>query len=394
MAAHALLGPSGASRWLACPPSARAELSYENTENEAAAEGTLAHDISEVLIKERLGHITRQKAQHDFDALKTRPWVNPSTKEVKYFYNAEMLEYCKGYMNFVLEVWSKALAYDPKAVIIIEARFELDRWIPESFGRTDVTIIAGNTLYVIDFKYGKGVRVEALGNKQTRLYALGGVNKFAGQYPLQNVEMYIYQPRLQNFGSDTISTYDLWMWAEGYVKPRAQKAFVGLGDYEAGDHCTFCRAKPRCRTASEYARTPAGSTKFADPNILTDEEIVEIAKANKLLMSYSKDVVEYMLKRALGGKEWPGFKIVEGRSVRQILDEQKAIIALIQAGYKEVYDIKIKTLGSLEALVGASHLTEILGPLLSKPSGKPTLVSESDSRGSYQTAASEFKVIK
>jgi hypothetical protein len=184
------------------------------------------------------------------------------------------------------------------------------------------------------------------------------------------------------------------MWAEGYVKPRAQKAFVGLGDYEAGSHCKFCRAKPRCRAASEFARTPAGSKEFADPNTLTDEEVVEIAKSNPLLVSYSKDVVEYMLKRALGGKQWPGFKIVEGRSVRQILDEQKAIIALIQAGYKEVYDIKIKTLGSLEALVGASHLTEILGPLLSKPSGKPTLVSESDSRGSYQTAASEFKVVK
>jgi len=384
MSDHALLGPSKSKQWLTCTPSVRAETGYPNESNEAAEEGTLAHDICEVLIKERLGKITKQKAVFDFNAL--------IKGKLSKYYNAEMLEYCKGFLAFVMEKWSYALSIDPRAVIIIEERFELARWIPESFGRTDVTIIAGHLMVVIDLKYGQGVRVEAKGNTQTRLYALGGLDKFKSVYPIQEVEMHIWQPRLQNFGTDRISAYELWEWAETFVKPRAQKAFVGLGDYEAGDHCKFCKAKPRCRTASEYARTPAGRVNFADPNTLTDEEIAEIALTLPLLMSYGKDVTAYMLTKALAqGKQWPGFKLVEGRSNRQIVDEQAAILKLYNKGYKEVYDTKIKPFGQLDAIVGATNLSEILGNLIVKPSGKPTLVPDGDTRTSYQTAASEFK---
>lgn len=384
MSAHAMLGPSGSKRWLECPPSARAELSYPNTDSEASIEGTLAHDIGEVLIKERLGIITRQKAQFDFQALAAHR-----------LYNLEMLEYAKGYRDFVLEIFSKALAIDQKAVIFVERRFELTRWVPESFGRTDITITAGYKLIVIDLKYGQGERVEAIGNTQTRLYALGALDEMRVQFPhISEVEMYIHQPRLKNFGVDRISAYELWQWAEEYLKPRAAKAFLGQGDFKAGDHCKFCRAKARCRELSEYARTPAGSKDFADPNTLTDEEIAEIGRTNPLLVSYSRDVAEYMLLKAIReNKQWPGFKKVEGRSNRTITDEKEAVRKLMAHGYKDVINIKIKGFGELEALVGATHLTEILGPLIQKPEGKPTLVISGDSRSSYHSADSDFQVI-
>lgn len=393
MAAHALLGPSGASRWLACPPSARSESYYPNEDNLAAAEGTLAHDISDVMVNQHFGFITVQKAKHDFEKLQNRPWTDNEQK-VHYLYSPEMLVHCKNYLGFIVEIFSRALAIDPKAVILIEQNVDLTRWIPEGFGRTDITIIAGHTLFVIDFKYGQGVRVEAVGNKQMRMYALGSLDKFKDKFPgLQTVEMHIYQPRLKNFGVDVISAYELWNWAEEVVRPIAQKAFLGLGDYAAGDHCKFCRAKPRCRTLSEYARTPAGSKDFADPNTMTDEEIAEIGRTNPLLVSYSKDVAEYMLRKALTGYKWPLFKLVEGRSNRKILDDRAAIVKLTQAGFKEVYNISIKPFGELDSMIGADNLKDLLGGLLTKPEGKPTLVREDDSRDSYHTAASDFKPI-
>lgn len=369
---HADLGPSAASRWLPCTPSMRASKGYPDESTDAAKEGTLAHDISEIMIKDRLGMITKQKAAFMLMPLQQNP-----------MYNAEMQEFCKAYMEYVLRYWSIALTLCPKPVILIESKFSLRRWIPESFGKTDVTILAGEWLFVLDFKYGQGVLVEIKGNKQTRLYAMGALDAFKDQYPIKHVEMHIFQPRMKNIGKDYISAYDLWDWAETYVKPRAEKAWQGLGDYVAGPHCNFCKAKPRCRTASEYARTPAGHAHFEDPNTLTDRELVEIALTLPLLMSYAKGVGEYMQRKALAGKKWPDMKLVEGRSNRKITNEQLAIWLLESHGYKDVTKTSIKGFGELEAMIGDLRLEEILGSVIEKPKGYPTLVAATDARPEY-----------
>lgn len=369
---HAFLGPSAASIWLNCGPAMRAGQGMLDTAGDAAKEGTLAHDISEIMIKERLGMITKQKAQFMLVPL-----------EQSQYYNAEMKEHCKGYMEFVLRYWSIALTLCKNPVILVESKFSLRRWIPDGFGKTDVTIVAGEWLFVLDFKYGQGVHVEAKGNFQTRLYALGALDAMRDKHPLKHIEMHIYQPRLKNFGKDYISAYDLWEWAETFVRPRAERAYIGMGDYTPGPHCKFCKARIRCRAASEYARTPAGAAHFEDPNRLTDAELVEIAKTLPLLQSYAKQLTEYMQRKALSGHKWPDMKLVAGRSNRKITNEAMAVWLLQRHGYQNVTTTSIKGFGELEAMVGDLRLEEILAPVISKPPGYPTLVPANDPRPEY-----------
>lgn len=369
---HAFLGPSAGSIWTNCTPAMWAARGYPNETSDAAEEGSCAHDLAELMIKERLGFITKQKFQVELLRV----------KQIKY-YNAEMEEFCRGYMEFVLRYWSMALAMCPNPVILVEEKFSLRRWIPQGFGKTDVTIIAGEWLFVLDFKYGAGVRVEAKGNVQTRLYALGALDAMRERFPLKHVKMAIYQPRMKNFGDDYISAYELWEWAETFIRPRAELAFTGQGTYKAGSHCKFCKAKVRCRTFAEYALTPAGRVEFEDPNKLSDEQLVELAITAPMLQSYVKDLTEYMRRKAMNGKKWPGMKLVEGRSNRKITDERAAIFLLNLHGYKDVTNTSIKGFGDLEAMVGDAKLEEILGKVISKPQGYPTLVPETDGRPDY-----------
>lgn len=369
---HAFLGPSASKQWLACTPSMVASKGYPNEGTDASREGTLAHDIAEIMLRERLGFITKQKAAYDLMPLHANP-----------MYNAEMQEHCKAYMEYVMRYWSIALTLCPKPIILIESKFSLRRWIREGFGKTDVTIIAGEWLFVLDFKYGKGVHVEVKGNTQTRLYALGALDALKEQFPLKHVEMHIFQPRMKNIGRDYISAYALWQWAEDYVRPQAEKAWYGLGDYVAGPHCKFCKALPRCRTASEFARNPINRADFADPNTMSDDELVQIAQKMPMLLSYGRDLTDYMQRKALMGKKWPDMKLVEGRSNRKITDEQAAIWMLEMAGYQNVKRTTIKGFGELEAMIGDLRLQELLGAVIDKPKGYPTLVPAGDPRQEY-----------
>ncbi|HWV28252.1 MAG TPA: DUF2800 domain-containing protein [Dyadobacter sp.] len=370
---HAFLGPSAGSIWTNCTPAMWAAKGYKDEGSDAAREGSCAHDLSEIMIKEKLGMITKQKYQFELIRI-----------QQSQYYNAEMHEFCKGYMEFVLSYWSKALAMHASPVILIEEKFKLTRWIPQGFGKTDVTIVAGEWLFVLDFKYGQGVKVEAKGNVQTRLYALGALDAMRHKYPLKYVEMAIYQPRMKNIGRDQITAYELWEYAENFIRPQAEKAWLGMGEYKAGSHCKFCKAKPRCRTFAQYALTPAGRAEFEDPNNLSDEELSQIALMVPMLQSYSKDLTEYMLGKAVReNKQWPHMKLVEGRSVRVITNEAEAVRRLQEAGYRDVVNTKIKGLGDLEAIVGDMELEKLLAGILIKPAGKPTLVSDTDDRARF-----------
>lgn len=369
---HALLSASGAHRWMNCTPSARLEREFEDNSGESAAEGTAAHALAE--------HKLRR-------ALKMR-----SKKPVSKYDSDEMDVCTDSYVEFIQELIAQAKQECSDPVMLIEQRLDFSTYVPGGFGTGDCVIIADGTLHIIDFKFGKGVLVEAEDNPQMKLYALGALELFDGIYDIVTVSMTIFQPRRENVSTYTVFKESLCQWAEDVLKPTAAIAYEGGGDYATGEYCQFCRAAVKCRTRAEEKLNLA-RFEFALPPLLTDEDIGEILALLDDLTSWANDIKAYALEAAVShGKEWSGFKLVEGRSNRRYADADAVAEAAKEAGYCDIYKQSLITITEMEALLGKKRFNEVLGGLVIKPQGKPTLVPLSDKRQAINTSAKyDFK---
>lgn len=379
---HALLSPSSASRWLNCTPSARLEQQFPETTSEYADEGTLAHKLGELLIRQTLK--TVEKAQ--FKSLMKE------VEDSKHF-DASMENYCEDYAVFVVEQFADAQSRTKDALIFLEHKLDMSEYVPEGFGTGDVVIIADGILDFTDLKYGKGVPVSAVENKQMMLYGLGALRSFDHLYDIHTVRMTIYQPRIDNISTWEISVEDLKAWAEYELKPKAEMAFKGEGEYKAGNHCQFCKAKATCRTLAEK-NLELAVHEFQDPALLTDEQISDILGRIKLFTIWTDAVEAHALTQAVDhGKKWPGYKLVEGRSNRQYKDETAVADVLLKKGFAEdlIYKKKIIGITEMEKNVGKKQFTELLSDLIIKPAGKPTLVPESDKRPEFKSVDSAVR---
>ena len=376
MAEHAVLSASGSHRWLNCTPSARLELEFENTGSEAAREGTAAHALCEHKLKRAL-HMRSRRPASDYDS-------------------DEMEECTDAYVDFVMEQYETAKQVCEDPVILIEQRLDFSCYVPDGFGTGDCLIISDDRLHIIDFKYGMGVLVEAEGNPQMKLYALGALAVYDALYDIREVSMTIFQPRRENVSTWTIPVEDLKAWAENELKPRAKMAYDGEGEYLPGEWCTFCRAAVRCRARAEE-KLKLAQTEFRMPPLLTDAEIEDILAVLPDLTKWANEIAAYALDAALNhGKEWNGFKVVEGRSVRKYRDEAAVAEAAKEAGYKDIYRQSLIPLTEMQRLMGKDRFEEILGGLITKAPGRPTLVPKSDRRlaMSVSNAINEFYEIK
>lgn len=375
---HAILSASGAYRWLACPPSARLEEQFAETTSTYAEEGTLAHGMAE----QKLRFLLKQISAQDYDqALQIF--------EKNEFYSASMLDYIETYTSIVMEKVNEAKARSADAVVLLEQKLDFSDWVPEGFGTGDVVIISDGVLEIIDLKYGKGVPVAAEDNAQMKLYALGALATFDSLYDIKTVRMTIVQPRLDSISSDEIPAETLYWWADTELIKRAQLAWEGEGEFQAGEHCRFCRARYTCRARAE-ANLELAKMEFKKPEILTDEEIGEVLKQADELKAWVSDVFDYALVQARDhGKKFPGWKLVEGRSVRQYADEGAVAKKLTEAGYKEeqIYEKRLWGITAMEKLLGKTLFNELLGGLVIKPPGKPTLVPEADKRPEINSIA-------
>jgi len=357
---HAILSASGSHRWLKCTPSARLELEFDDTSGEAAAEGTAAHELSEYKLRNALN----------------RECEKPSSV----YHSDEMEFHTDGYVQYILEVIEEVKQKTKDPLILIEQRLDFSNYVPEGFGTGDCVIVGNDVVHVIDFKYGQGVLVEAETNPQMMLYALGALNLFDGIYDIEQVCMTIYQPRRENLSVFTIAKEELLDWANNVLQPKAELAFAGKGEYVAGDWCRFCRASVKCRARAE-ANLKVAKYEFKKPPLLTDEEIADILTSIADLTKWTNEITSYATSAAVNhGKEWPGFKVVEGRSIRKYTNEKDVEEAAIKAGYEDIYKKSILTITNIEKLMGKSKFNEILGQFVMKPKGKPTLVPLSDKR--------------
>ena len=376
MADHAVLSASGSHRWLNCTPSARLELEFENTGSEAAREGTAAHALCEHKLKRAL-HMRSRRPVSDYDS-------------------DDMEECTDAYVDFVMEQYEAAKQVCEDPVILIEQRLDFSCYVPDGFGTGDCLIISDDRLRIIDFKYGMGVLVEAEDNPQMKLYALGALAVYDALYDIREVSMTIFQPRRENVSTWTIPVEDLKAWAENELKPRAKMAYDGEGEYLPGEWCTFCRAAVRCRARAEE-KLKLAQTEFRMPPLLTDAEIEDILAVLPDLTKWANEITAYALDAALNhGKEWNGFKVVEGRSVRKYRDEAAVAEAAKEAGYKDIYRQSLIPLTEMQRLMGKDKFEEILGGLITKAPGRPTLVPKSDRRPAMNVsnAINEFYEIK
>ena len=369
---HAMLSASGAHRWMNCTPSAVLESGEPGSTSDAAEQGTAAHALAE--------HKLRK-------ALKQR-----SKRPVSSWHDDEMETLTEDYAAFVLEQLSAARETCPDPQLLIEQRLDFSHLVPGGFGTGDAVIIAEPRLQIIDLKYGLGVLVEAENNPQLMLYALGALHAFKPLYDISEVSVTIFQPRRGNVSTWTISTEELLAWAETEVVPKAALAAAGQGEFHSGSWCQFCKLAPTCRARAE-ANLELAKLEFAPPAELTDAEIAEVLTRIPLLTKWASDVEAYAASLAINqGKQWPGFKVVAGRSVRKYKDKKAVAEAAKAAGYTDIFDRKLITLTAMEKLMGKRIFTEILGDLVVKPAGKPTLVPETDKRRALDTrsAADEF----
>lgn len=368
---HAFLSASSAHRWMRCTSSPALCAGMEERESPYAREGTDAHSLCEHKVLKALG----------------RESADPT--EGLEHYDREMEDCAEEYRNFVMEQVEEARGRCGDPLVLVEQRLDFSRWVPEAFGTGDCVIVADGVLTVIDFKYGVGVLVSAEGNPQMRCYALGALDEFGCLYDVESVRMCIFQPRRGNVSISEVPVGELLSWASSELAPRARLAYEGKGDFEPGDHCVFCAAKAVCRARAERNMELARYD-FEPPATLGDDEIAAILARADELVSWAGDVKDYALQKAVSGTRFAGFKVVEGRSNRKYADEDAVAAAVSAAGY-DPYERKVLGITAMTALLGRRQFDEILGGLVVKPQGKPTLVPESDKRPEMTTIIEDFK---
>lgn len=370
MAKHAVLSASSSERWLNCPPSARLCEAYEDKGSDYAAEGTDAHTLCEYRLKQALGIPAE-------DPIENLGW-----------YNEEMEECAAGYAAYVVELLETAKQSCSDPVVMIEQRVDFSRWVLEGFGTADCIVIADGVLNICDYKNGQGCLVLAERNPQMMLYALGALEIFDGIYDIDTVRMTIYQPRKSNISIFEMPKDELLKWAETELTPKAQLAYEGQGNFSCGEWCRFCKAKAECRERAE-ANLALARYEFQSPALLDDEEIADILGKVDALTAWASDVKEYALQQAISGKEWTGWKLVEGRSNRKYTSEA-AVAATVEGAGFDPYERKVLGVTAMQKMLGKTRFEELLAPYIEKPQGKPTLVPESDKRPAMNTAKNDF----
>ena len=382
MSAHALLSPSSAHRWLNCPLAPRLEATLPDNTSDYAKEGTVAHSLCEVSAALYFKKIKKTEYNKVLKKLKTNS-----------LWDDEMLKTAELYVEHLA---GNAMKFNHEPYVAFEVRVDISDYVPDGFGKCDCIMFGEDTLIITDYKHGKGVPVSAENNPQLMLYALGALKLYRPLFgdAIKKIAIYIDQPRLNSLDGWEIETESLIKWGEE-VKPKAQAAFIGIGEYKAGEWCRFCRANGICKAQAnqrigafdDFSEVVGEST-----DILSDTEMSTVLEKGSLLVEWYKTVQEKALERLFAGRKIPGYKLVEGRSVRGWTNQDEALKTIEESGVERamIYNYVPKSLAELEKMLGKEKFDEVAGQFVHKPAGKPTLAVSSDSRKEYNSAAADF----
>lgn len=382
MSDHALLSPSSAHRWLNCPLAPRLEATLPEKPSEYAQEGTVAHSACEITAKKKFKKVKAAEYNRVIKRLKSNA-----------AWDDEMLHTAELYVEHLTE---RAMAFANEPYIAFEVKVDVSDYVPEAFGRCDCVMFGADTLIITDYKHGKGVPVSPDENPQLMLYALGALKLYKPLFgeALKKVEVYIDQPRRDSYEGWGCDINELLAWGES-IKPKAQMAYMGFGEYHAGSWCQFCRANGICKAQAEQETGAFDDFAAAvgNPNaILTPAEMGEVLQRGETLVAWYETIKAKALESLLNGEKIPGYKVVEGRSSRCWTDQDKALDKLQESGIDRaiIYDSVPKSLAQLEKVLGVAKFKELVGEYVTKPMGKPTLAPENDSRREFNSAAADF----
>ena len=369
MGAHARFSPSSGKRYLSCPPSLLLEEQFPDEQSPFAAEGSAGHEMAEYLINKHLKKRTK------------RP--------VSDYYSDELMEAVEDYTAYAVSQIEEAKQNCENPFFGVELKVSLADRVDGCFGTADMVVVDDRKIHIIDLKLGKGVMVDAERNVQLMIYGLGVLDMLGFLYEIETVELTIVQPRIEHFSTWEISAEELLSWGKEVFEPGAAKALSGDGEFMAGDHCRFCKARFTCRArAEEYLKL--AQMEFAEPALMSDEKIAEVLSKADALKKWAEEIYAYAQNEAVvNHKEWPGFKLVLGRSNRKYTDETDVAEAAKKAGYTDIYKQSLIGITEMERLMGKKKFNEILGSFVYKPEGKVTLVPDSDKREAVKTATAE-----
>lgn len=373
MGAHARFSPSSGSRYLNCPPALLLEEQFPDEQSPYAAEGSAGHRMAEYLINK---HLKRRDKRPTSD-----------------YFSDELLEAVDDYVAYVIGQIEDAKRICKSPMFAVEQKVNLQERIKDCFGTVDIAIVTTKKIQIIDLKLGKGVTVDAEKNVQLMIYGLGMLDMVEMLYDIETIELTIVQPRIEHFSDWEISVEELKTWGREVLEPGARNALEGTGDFKAGDHCRFCKARFQCRArAEEYLKL--AQLEFKEPDLLTDEEMADVLSKADALKKWAEEVYAFAQNEAVTHhKEWPGFKLVLGRTNRKYTDEDEVAEAAKKAGYTDIFKSTLIGITEMERLMGKKKFKEILGAYVYKPEGKVTLVPETDKREavSVTTAEADFK---
>lgn len=382
MSGHALLSPSSAHRWINCTPSPRLEATLPEKPSVDADTGTLAHSVCEITAKKKFKKVKAAEYNKVMKKLKTDP-----------LWDDDMLSSAEIYSEHLAE---RAMQFENEPYIAFEVSVDISEFVPEAFGRCDCIMFGGDTLVITDYKNGKGVVVAAENNPQLQLYALGALKLYRPLYgdAIKNIEIRIDQPRIERYDCWSCSTEDLLAWGAS-VKLVAEKAYLGVGEFHAGEWCQFCRANGVCKAQASQqmsAFDDFSSVVGQSTEILTPDDMAKILERGKVLVDWFKKVEAKALETALSGNAIPGYKVVEGVSYREWSDQDAALDTLMKSGIERaaIYDSVPKSLAQLEKMIGKTKFNELVGSYVFKPRGNPKLALASDKRPEYTTAIADF----
>lgn len=375
MGKHARNSPSALHRTLNCPPSLRLGEQFDDEESSYAAEGSAGHELAEHLIKKYL-------------KLRT-------TRPVSEYHTDDLLDAVEDYVNYVISQIEEAKRECKHPIFAVEQRVDISDYAPDCFGTADMVIVTDKVVHVIDLKLGRGVEVSAVENPQIMAYGLGVLAIAEMLYDIEIVRMTIYQPRLNNYSTWEITPEELKKWGEEILRPRSSMALAGMGEFQAGSWCRFCKARNQCRARAEEFLKLA-QMEFRQPALLADDEIAKILMVADDLSKWASDIYTFAQDQAIThGKQWKGFKLVEGRSNRKYTSDAEVIEAAKAAGYTDIYKKSLIGVSEMERLMGKKEFSRVLGRLVYKPQGKVTLVPNSDKREAINrtTAAADFQEV-
>ena len=385
---HATLSASGAHRWMACTPSARLEEKLKDRLGEKsspfAEEGTKAHSLSELKLLYEKGKLGHKDGINEFCYKKRREALGDIPEE--------MDQKTDEYVDRVIEIFMSVRRACPDALLLLEVRVDFSTWVPHGFGTSDAVIVADRVLYVIDLKYGKGVRVNAVGNPQARCYGLGALAEYDELYDIKEVHTVIIQPRLDHVTEEVLPVEDLLKWGQEELAPAAELAWKGEGDFVPGEHCRFCAARGLCLARAQGAMKVV-TDGLDNPGIIPEDEIPRMLDLLDIVVDWAKDLKAYALAQAIKGHKWHGYKLVRGKKPpRAWKDEEKVKEQLIRAGIpeEEYMEHELKSVSKIEKAVGKTAFSAIFSDLVYQGEGSYTLVPESDGRPEVSPADAAF----